>query len=486
MSDQKIIKDAKAELEAIRKYALEEATKQLDKRLEIKLKELDESISVQADGASINIDDNKIEVTKDDSTVTVQSDNSTIAPEELGMDEIPATDDTDDLSDDDIEEIYEIRSLNEDEEKMVVPNPFQEMSDKLDIIMSKLGATEPAQTDATDDGEVAIIDDETPVDADASVAPAPNPEADAQPQINEFNLEEYDDMKDNEDEIVSEIMAALAESGYELEEDADDDDTIDFDGADEDSDDLTIDTDDQDADDATKTVTITIDGDDCDCVVVDDVTDTVDDSDDDAIDFDVADDSDDDLDIDVSDDEDKDEEDLDETRGLGLGVNHRAGNRNRDTNNIEENKKITAQYESKLDELTKENKSLKSDIKEFENSFVELRGTIHEMQTFNAKLALANKLFLNGGLSTQDKVAINESLDKAETVKEAQVIYQKIVKNNNTVIKEGNVKNLLKSKTTKTVNSNPATGSQPLYESEESKTLKSRGQILAGIKKSED
>ena len=40
------------------------------------------------------------------------------------------------------------------------------------------------------------------------------------------------------------------------------------------------------------------------------------------------------------------------------------------------------------------------------------------MQTFNAKLAYANKLFINGGLTNDEKIKIAEEFDKIETIEE--------------------------------------------------------------------
>ena len=62
-------------------------------------------------------------------------------------------------------------------------------------------------------------------------------------------------------------------------------------------------------------------------------------------------------------------------------------------------KENNAQNESKLDELTKENNSLKNEItslkterKDFETAFSKLRTQFNEMQLFNGKLVLLNKV----------------------------------------------------------------------------------------------
>jgi chromosome segregation ATPase len=154
------------------------------------------------------------------------------------------------------------------------------------------------------------------------------------------------------------------------------------------------------------------------------------------------------------------------------GVEHR----------LQENKEIKAQYESKLGELTQENKGLQTELKslqlerkEFEDAFIQLREQFDEMQTFNGKLALVNKLLMNGGLSFDQKLNVCEQFDGADTIEEAEKIYKSIIKENN--IKVGDASNKIKASTTHTAKVN--TESKPLYESEEARRMKQ----LAGMSK---
>ena len=151
-------------------------------------------------------------------------------------------------------------------------------------------------------------------------------------------------------------------------------------------------------------------------------------------------------------------------------------------NGLNENKKIKAQYESKLGELVQENKGLQTELKslklvtkEFETAFVQLREQFDEMQTFNGKLALVNKLLMNGGLSFDQKLNVCEQFDGADTIEEAEKIYKNIIKENN--IKVGDASNKIKASTTHTAKLNTET--KPLYESEEARRMKE----LAGMKR---
>ncbi len=150
---------------------------------------------------------------------------------------------------------------------------------------------------------------------------------------------------------------------------------------------------------------------------------------------------------------------------------------------LKENK---AQKESKLDELIKENVGLKNTVKElqkdkkdFEDAFIELRKQFNEMQTFNGKLALVNRVLMNGGLTTEEKVRICEQFDQAETFDEANKLFKTIMKENTNKVASNTVDKL---KGAATNTAKPKSTSEPLYESVEAKRLKR----LAGIGKSED
>lgn len=181
------------------------------------------------------------------------------------------------------------------------------------------------------------------------------------------------------------------------------------------------------------------------------------------------------------------EEELDEIKGQGKIVrntSHRLGLEPREgTPNLKESKNNKAQNESKIDELLKENQRLNESnkelgevIKNYQESFKDLRKQFDEMQTFNAKLAYANKIFASGGLSTNDKARIAEEFDKTQNVEEAKKLYNKILEENKISISKDNVSKI-KATTTNTVKSKDV-----VYESVEMK----RQKVLAGIEKNED
>lgn len=177
---------------------------------------------------------------------------------------------------------------------------------------------------------------------------------------------------------------------------------------------------------------------------------------------------------------------------------NRAGNRKRQEylpnhqpmNESKKIKNIKAQYESKVDELIKENESLKSviktyksSLKEFEGSFVELKSQLNEMQIFNGKLAYANKLLTKGGLTNDEKIRIAEEFDKCPTVEDAKKLYNKIISENKFSSKE-KINEKLKSVKPAAANAQTLTESksETLFESEERKRMR----MLAGIVKTNE
>jgi hypothetical protein len=133
---------------------------------------------------------------------------------------------------------------------------------------------------------------------------------------------------------------------------------------------------------------------------------------------------------------------------------------------------VKAQYESKIDELKKENESLKVALKEYKDSFVVLRKQINEVQTFNAKLAYANKVFTKGGLTNEEKSIISEKFDLCKSAEEAKALYNKLIKENTFDVKQKNV-DKIKLPIVASEKSEKGT----LYESGEVKRMK----LLAGI-----
>ena len=155
---------------------------------------------------------------------------------------------------------------------------------------------------------------------------------------------------------------------------------------------------------------------------------------------------------------------------------------------LEENKnnKNKVHNESKTDELLKENARLKTEsnamsnvIKEYKSSFTDLRKQFDDLQTFNARLAYANSIFANGGFTSSEKVQIAERFDKTKTVSESKALFDTIIKESKISVKNNNFGKI---KSTATKTAKPVESKKPLYESTEMK----RNKVLAGIRKAED
>jgi hypothetical protein len=170
----------------------------------------------------------------------------------------------------------------------------------------------------------------------------------------------------------------------------------------------------------------------------------------------------------------EEEEDLDETARNKTHFARRMADQRNDLEYLK--KENIAHYESIIDELNEENGSLKETIKEYKESFIVLRKQINEVQIFNAKLAYANKIFTNGGLTNDEKIRIAEEFDRVSTIEEAKKLYNTIISESTTTAFKNPADKL---KTTKPAltNSTPSTKSETIFESAERKRMRT----LAGI-----
>ena len=162
-------------------------------------------------------------------------------------------------------------------------------------------------------------------------------------------------------------------------------------------------------------------------------------------------------------------------RSTGTSAGPEVAKQNRERMAMKENKENKAQNEAKLAELIKENGSLKADLDKFEKGFIKLQENFGKMEDYNAKLVMAYKVAMSGGLTTDEKIQISEQFDKCESVKDAEILYKSIV-NEHKIKVNKNPEKALKINTVKTVQAKSV--SQPLYESKEVSRMKQ----LAGIK----
>ncbi len=410
------IEEAKANFEEIKKFALDEATKNLQENVSKKVVEImnqsmekevvNEEVTINADGTTIVIDDNgNVEV---DAVESVEGGEMEIEPagDPIGMDseEIEISDDEDEIEIDNSEiEEMNLDETSFEEQEMAAPapaeapveapveempaempveempaeeamaNPFEAIGDKLDTLISLMGGNSGAGE------EIEIVDD-------AGAVPAPAPEAAP---------------------VAEEITFEVVNNEMEIPEMATDDDILEV-------------VEEEDTMEEVKMMG---------------QSHTV-------------------------------------QKSTGTSAGPEAAVKNRERLALKENK---AQHEAKLAELIKENDSLKSELGKFESGFIKLQEQFESMQDYNAKLVMAYKVAMSGGLTTDEKIQISEQFDQCETVKDAETLYKSIV-NEHQIKVNKNPEKAIKSNTVKTVHAKSV--SQPLYESKEISRMKQ----LAGIK----
>jgi len=324
------------------------------------------------------------------------------------------------------------------------PASLEVVNQKLDDVLAKLSAIASEETaeqgNEEGEGDVSIIEDEPEAETNNVEAPAPTP-APAEAPIQEdemfFELD-----NDNEDEGIV----------YEVEDDTLEEDMVDYELEDE-GDDLTME---DFNEDSMMEMFNEIQGLN-------------------------------ELEIVDEDEEESDEDNVDEIHGVSQTLKHsnrlgklpRQGVDNRQEINESINK-VKAQYGSKIDEQNQEIDRLKQTIKEYKDSFIVLRKQINEVQIFNAKLAYANKLFTNGGLTNDEKMKIAEEFDSVSTIEEAKKLY-------NNLLNEMKGSKSTKTPTVEKLKSvAPAviktSSVQTLYESDEMRRMKR----LAGIGKTSE
>jgi hypothetical protein len=470
MLNKQIIKDAIAEAKEIERFAIEQAKKSLEEALMPQIeKAIQESLSESSEKKDVNaVGNSAVNESVEPKAADTIPENTTpknIQEMEMHKDE--------NLQE---EELFEVEGLFEDEapaeetaqepEEGSVEAKLDDLTAKIDQLLAAAQGGEEGETSS--EGEVEVVDDEAAAaqaqaaPATPAPAPAPAPEAPAAPgqtvteELEEegFDLEEV--MFEIEEEGLTEdmeeeaIMEDLEEEGitYEvsLEEDMEEEGAL-----------YEIDMEEEGW-----------------------KKDTNEDMEEEGV-----------FEIDLS--EDMEEQSLEEKNyGGSFASINRAGNNARKEKlpmhaPMNESKKIKAQYESKMDELIKENESLKgviknykSNLKEFEGSFVELKSQLNEMQVFNGKLAYANKLLTKGGLTNDEKIRIAEEFDKCPTVEDAKKLYNKIISENKFSTKETIADKLKSAKpSTAPVQNLNESKSETLFESEERRRMR----MLAGIVK---
>jgi hypothetical protein len=72
------------------------------------------------------------------------------------------------------------------------------------------------------------------------------------------------------------------------------------------------------------------------------------------------------------------------------------------------------------------NRVLRGQLAEYRRATKSLRKQLTEMNLFNAKLLYVNKLLQNKGVTTGQRRSIIESIDKAKSLREVQLLYKSL------------------------------------------------------------
>jgi hypothetical protein len=490
--DKSSLRKALLEAKEIENFATESAKKIIEKEflpkientvkqtlMEMEEREMEDSSEVNLEpGSSLNLKVNG------DGTITLKTDSTSEVPTKTPVSEPEKSIDLDTTveenpeesnEENEEEELFEIvEDLNEDEQDVEkikeVEDKINSLESKIDKILALVGGEKP-------EGEVEIVDDEaeteeaptetpaaeeTPATEEKPAASAKKPAAPEAPAAAEEEEEEelvfeFEDLMDGEkNKDLQEIKKMLKEleelenmeSEEELEENSSEESEEESYSEEELEEDMQM--------EAMLDEFLKEYGDEHEMTVAD----ALKSSDEEEL-----------MEIEIA--ESDEEEEMEESISTSL-TNRQGQNKKPETPHKKVrsglNESIKAQYESKLDELKKENEGLKSALKEYKDSFVVLRKQINEVQTFNAKLAYANKVFTKGGLTNEEKTRISEQFDSCKTAEEVKAVYNKLIKEGVSAVKSS----VDKIKLPKAANnSNKGT----LYESEETKRMKK----LAGI-----
>jgi hypothetical protein len=147
---------------------------------------------------------------------------------------------------------------------------------------------------------------------------------------------------------------------------------------------------------------------------------------------------------------------------------------------IGENARTDAEEEGYKDGMKDEKEDLKKDLKEAMDTVATLRSELNEINLLNAKLLYTSKVFRSKNLTESQKVKVLSAFDKAETIKEAKLVFETI----NTSVKSKTTNNSItegfrsKGSASNLTSTPKVTKKQPIVESDE---MVHRFKKLAGI-----
>ena len=135
----------------------------------------------------------------------------------------------------------------------------------------------------------------------------------------------------------------------------------------------------------------------------------------------------------------------------------------------------------KAAKVVRKNRMLESKLSQYKKALRGMKGQLQEMNLFNAKLLYANKLMQNKDLSIKQQRHIVESLDEAQTLGEAKILFESLSKSLVSSRKTSNGKNLSEGairRRSSGYSSSPVKSAQTINES----VALDRWATLAGIK----
>lgn len=151
---------------------------------------------------------------------------------------------------------------------------------------------------------------------------------------------------------------------------------------------------------------------------------------------------------------------------------------NKHDDNNDANEVSAPKMEARLRKAGREVVSLKKENTEYKKIVHKLRRQLTETNLFNAKLLYTNKLLQNKGMSPNQKIAVVEAIDKAETLREVKLLYKSLTKSLGNNLGKNLAENKKRSKGSASKSAKPSGASKEvLEESNQSK----RWAKLAGI-----
>jgi hypothetical protein len=121
---------------------------------------------------------------------------------------------------------------------------------------------------------------------------------------------------------------------------------------------------------------------------------------------------------------------------------------------------------------------LEGELEEALDTIKALKSDLNEVNVFNSKLLYTNKIFKEKSLTESEKLKVLDVFDKAETVKEAKLVYESLQVKTKAPKRRSPVKESVMGSASKTI-ANTKTTKQPIVETN---AMVNRFQTLAGIK----